>query len=276
MYNFGAKLEYMRYSVITINYNDSPGLRRTIESVVSQTAADKEYVIIDGGSTDGSVGVIKQYAAKIDYWVSESDRGIYHAMNKGVAHAHGDYCVFMNAGDIFYDDTVLERISRTGLGSDIIVGKVFRGDSSSLMSPPPVGDISLYHLYAAAIPHQGAFISTSLLRRHPYDETLRISSDWKFFLQAIILDNCTMRYVDEPVARYDLGGVSSANPELMRAEKEQVLEQLFPPRVLADYRRMKESECLTQTLTPRLRKSYRIDKLLYRIGKTLLKLRRDE
>ena len=88
------------------------------------------------------------------------------------------------------------------------------------------------------------------------------------------MDNCSVKYVDEFVARYDMGGISSNNQEKMRAEKEKVLEEVFPPRVLADYRWMKQSECLTQTLTPQLRINYGIDRWLYRIGSWLLKIRR--
>ena len=87
------------------------------------------------------------------------------------------------------------------------------------------------------------------------------------------MENCSIRYLDQYVARYDLDGISASNPELMRKEKDQVLEDLFPPRVLIDYKRMKLSECLTQTLTPQLKKSYGIDKLVYRIGSFLLRMR---
>ena len=86
----------MKYSIITINYNNGKGLRNTIMSVVGQTFTDYEFIIIDGGSTDGSTEVIKEFDDKIYFWVSESDKGIYNAMNKGVAHAHGDYSIFMN------------------------------------------------------------------------------------------------------------------------------------------------------------------------------------
>ena len=89
----------MKLSVITINFNNRDGLRKTIESVVNQTYNDFEYIIIDGGSTDGSVDVIKEYADRIDYWVSEPDKGIYNAMNKGIDVAKGEYCIFMNSGD---------------------------------------------------------------------------------------------------------------------------------------------------------------------------------
>lgn len=264
----------MRYSVITINYNNRDGLRRTIESVVQQKSTDKEFIVIDGGSTDGSTEVIRQYADQIDYWVSERDRGIYHAMNKGVAQAHGDYCIFMNSGDWFYDRDVLERVNIASPTEDVVVGKVSIDDENHIISPPPHGDLTMYHLYSGSIPHQGSFIRTSLLRKYPYDESLKISSDWKFFVQTLILEHCSIRYLDEFVARYNTEGLSSSNPKLMRQEKEEVMSALFPPRVLADYRKLKESECLTQTLTPQLRKHYGIDKLLFRLGTLLLKLQK--
>ena len=262
----------MRYSVITINYNNRDGLRSTIESVVGQTSQDYEYIVIDGGSTDGSVDVIKEFSENIDYWASEKDNGIYHAMNKGVAQAHGEYCIFMNSGDCIYDNSVLESVGKYDYSEDVIVGKVSIDEHNHIISPPPLREFTFYHLYSGAIPHQCAFIRTELLRKYPYDEKLKISSDWKFFVQTLILDNGSLRYIDNFVARYNTDGVSSANPELMRKEKEKYLSALFPPRVLADYRYIKESECLVQTLTPQLRRNYGIDRCLYRIGKLLLKL----
>ena len=101
----------MYYSVITINYNNCNGLRHTIESVVNQTFRNFEYIVVDGGSTDGSVEVIKEYETNINYWISEHDGGIYNAMNKGIAQAHGEYCIFMNSGDLFYYDAVLFSVA---------------------------------------------------------------------------------------------------------------------------------------------------------------------
>lgn len=264
----------MKYSVITINYNNSEGLRHTIESVAGQTYKDYEYIIIDGGSTDGSVEVIKKYADRIDYWVSEPDGGIYNAMNKGVAQAHGVYCIFMNSGDRFYEQNVLEKVNTVNPTEDVVVGKVSIDDENHIISPPPLGILTMYHLYSGSIPHQGSFIRTNLLRKYPYDEKLKISSDWKFFVQILILNNGSIRYLDEFVARYDTEGLSSSNPKLMRQEKEEVMSVIFPPRVLDDYRKMKESECLTLALTPQLRKHYGIDKLLFRLGSLLLKLQK--
>jgi len=256
----------MNISIITINYNNAGGLESTIRSVIGQKNIDYEYIIIDGGSTDGSAGVIQKHKANIDYWISEKDRGIYHAMNKGVAQAHGEYCIFLNSGDTFYDECVLERLANNNVVEDIVVGKILSDKGHAIFNPPQ-RPISLYYLYSGTVPHQSSFIKTDLLRRYPYDENLKIVSDWKFFVQAIVLHNCSVRYIDEIIARFDTNGVSTTNPDKMWKEKELVLAELFPPRVLADYQHMKASECLTQELTPELRRHYRLDKLLYQLGK---------
>lgn len=245
------------------------GLRKTIQSVVSQTSKDYQYIIIDGGSTDGSIDVIKQYSDRIHYWVSEKDKGIYNAMNKGIAQANGDYCIFMNSGDIFYDENVLDKVIKKGCTDDIFVG-VTLTDNNKVMSPNPTREISLYHLYSGAISHQASFISTGKLRNNPYDENLKIVSDWKFFVQEIIINNCSFSFIDEIIAVYDTTGVSSTNSEKMLMEKKKVLNELFPPRIIADYQFMKSSECLTQTLTPKLRISYRIDRFLFHLGRIML------
>ena len=101
-----------KYTIITINYNNGKGLRSTIESVINQTFDDVEYIIVDGGSTDNSVDIIKDFSERINFWVSERDGGVYSAMNKGLHHAHGEYVNFMNSGDTFYSPHVLEEIDR--------------------------------------------------------------------------------------------------------------------------------------------------------------------
>lgn len=262
----------MLVSVITINYNNCDGLRHTIESVARQECNNFEYIVIDGGSTDSSVEVIKEYAPKIDFWVSEPDGGIYNAMNKGVIHAHGDYCIFLNSGDSFYSDDVLRHFVSYNLTEDLVVGKLISQLSGEVLFAPPLQQLSLYYLYSGTVPHQSSFIRTDLLRKIPYDESLKIVSDWKFFVQAIILENCSVIYINDYVALFDMEGVSTSNPARMWKEKEQVLSSMFPPRIIADYKAMKASECLTQTLTTQLRCHYRIDRFLYRLGKMILKL----
>lgn len=264
----------MKFTVITINYNNADGLRQTILSVVGQTCDDYEYVIIDGGSTDGSVEVIKEREDKISYWVSEKDGGIYNAMNKGVKAARGEYLIFMNSGDIFYDNKVLSDACLHIHDEDIIIGNVLASDTRTIISPPPPGGkLTMYHLYSGAIPHQGTFVKLALQQKHPFDETLKIAADWKFFLQSIIFDNCSVKYINVNVALYDTSGLSSQNPQAMREEKEKVLSECLPQRVIDDYRLMKESECLTQTLTPLLRNNYSVDKIIHKLATLLLNLK---
>ena len=113
----------VKITIITINFNNCEGLGKTIDSVVSQSCHDYEYIVIDGGSTDGSVNVIKDNADNIDYWVSEKDDGIYNAMNKGIDHATGEYCLFLNSGDTLHDCEVIASVVPV-LEADIVVGAI--------------------------------------------------------------------------------------------------------------------------------------------------------
>lgn len=99
----------MKFSIITINYNNCEGLEKTIQSVIEQSYKGYEYIVIDGGSTDGSIDIIKKYEPSITFWVSEKDSGIYNAMNKGIRHSTGEYLNFMNSGDTFYEPEVLKK-----------------------------------------------------------------------------------------------------------------------------------------------------------------------
>ena len=271
---FLQKRNKMLYSIITINFNNCDGLRRTIESVVNQTNADYEYIVIDGGSTDGSVDVIQKYSDRISYWVSEKDDGIYNAMNKGVRHAHGEYCLFLNSGDSFYDKHVLNKNLLSDNKSDIVVGRLVSDSDGRELFSPPSDDISMYYFYTSTLPHQASFIKTKLLKQYPYDESLKIVSDWKFFVETIIFHHCKVGFIDVPIAKFDMTGISTSNASKTWDEKMKVLRQMFPDRVLEDYKRMKDSECLTQTLTPQLRVNYRLDRYIFSIVRILLKLRK--
>jgi glycosyltransferase involved in cell wall biosynthesis len=246
----------MTYSVITINYNNKEGLIHTIDSVKRQTYKNTEYIIIDGGSTDGSVDVIKQHAADIKYWVSEKDNGIYHAMNKGVAQAHGNYCIFMNSGDCFHSPNVLESIAK--YQEDIICGKVIKG-VDTIPSGHYKPTISLVDLMRGSLPHQAMFIKRELLVTHPYDERYKILSDWKFCIESIVFDNCSFRNIDVVVADYDTSGISTNSNGLLPKEKGIIIKELFPPRITIDYQRLapvddellEQSLLLTQTIKAR-------------------------
>ena len=114
-----------KISVVTINYNDKNGLNKTILSVLQQSTNNFEYIIIDGGSTDGSARLLEDYKDQISFSVTENDNGIYHAMNKGIRAATGEFIIFMNSGDVFYDETIIEKILvKLKDGDEIIYGDV--------------------------------------------------------------------------------------------------------------------------------------------------------
>jgi glycosyltransferase involved in cell wall biosynthesis len=223
----------MKLSVITINYNNAIGLRKTIESVVNQTFRDYEYIIIDGGSTDGSVDVIKEYADKIDYWVSEPDKGIYNAMNKGVAAAHGEYTNFLNSGDSYYSNFILSEIFNKEYEEDILSGNVHT-DKGNVYSSPE--EVTMEFFYNGTLPHPASFIRKNLFEDNLYDETLKIIGDWKFFLIALIRDNASYRKLDKTIVVFDTTGISLNDFQINRKEKEfSILSTLLPKRVLDDY-----------------------------------------
>lgn len=226
----------IKVSIITINYNNKVGLKKTIESVIKQDFNSFEFIVIDGGSTDGSYDVIQEYKNCIDYWVSESDKGIYNAMNKGIAIARGEYCNFMNSGDCFSDKNVLSSIfaNRKEDLCDIIVGNTY---CTKWIQPP--SKITMDFLFSTTICHQAAFIKRSLLQKYYYDEKFKIVSDRKFFIQTLIFDNCSYEAIDVDVVIYDLNGYSANNRTLSDLEYQQVLEELVPSRILEDYGKKK-------------------------------------
>ncbi len=227
----------MKLSVITINWNDEAGLRKTVESVLGQTARKElEYIVVDGASTDGSAQALKEYGERIDRWVSEPDNGIYNAMNKGVRMATGDYLLFLNSGDTLFNMSVVETmLPELESGEDIVTGKMlYRGKGRYSQADDP---ITLLYLYHGSLPHDASFIRRQLLIDTPYDESLRISSDWKFFVQAIVQQGCSYKIVDHVVSEFDTHGISATNRELCKQEREKVLKELFPSRLLLDYLR---------------------------------------
>jgi len=218
----------MKLSIITVNFNNRDGLQRTIDSVVCQTWCDFEWIIIDGGSTDGSKELIEQYQAHFAYWCSEPDKGIYNAMNKGIDKAKGEYLIFMNSGDCFYEADTLKKVAEVHPKADIVYGDFTQGGKKQM---PFKKDI-LLQLYEQTICHQATFIRHRLFEKRRYDEKeLKIVSDWKFWLETIVLDNASVEHIDILVADQEVIGTSTYSLALMN-ERTKVLHELFPPRVL--------------------------------------------
>ncbi|TDD98398.1 glycosyltransferase family 2 protein [Flavobacterium cellulosilyticum] len=219
-----------KLSIITINFNNLKGLKRTVESVVNQTWKDFEYIIVDGGSTDGSAEYIEKQNTDIDYWISESDKGIYHAMNKGIAKATGEYLLFLNSGDHLNDSSVLKKNYVHLKDKEIVCFNIkeVRDNSISIKKCPI--EITFEYMVKDSIPHQSTFIRKSLFEKIGlYDQQLKIVSDWKFFIIALGKYNATYLYVDDDFSTFYIGGISSHidNYQKMLKEKEFVISSDF-------------------------------------------------
>lgn len=260
----------MKYSIITINYNNREGLERTIDSVLCQSYRDFEYIIIDGGSNDGSVSIIKKHIKELSYWVSEPDSGIYNAMNKGIAHAQGEYLNFMNSGDCFFDNFVLEKMEKH-LSCDIVEGRIY-DLSTQRFSYKSTIDPTMMFFYRAGLGHQACFIRRNLLLETPYDENLHLAADWYFFVKKIVFDNCTYHYVELPVASFEGNGTSTKNMDEYEKERQQVLNNIFTRRILADYERFYDKESPMIDLIPSFNKTERLQRIILTFTKLLIKI----
>ena len=269
----------MKLSIITINYNNAEGLRKTLASVTSQTFHDFEHIIVDGGSTDESVEIIRQYADSDDIrlegykairpenskadnlassphhlitslpiaWISEKDRGIYDAQNKGIRLAHGEYCYFLNAGDTFCADDVLEHMfspnsliaSSPNRLPDILYGNeiIVDGNGQRVGIARGVENPSFVDLYNSCMKHQASFIRRSLFDKYGlYDADMRICSDFDWFFRVIAFhDEVSLQYKDIDIAYFENTGLSYHAPELCAKERQQILDLYMSKRIQRDY-----------------------------------------
>ena len=285
----------IQLSIITITYNNADGLRKTLESVAAQTYRDFEHIIVDGGSTDGSVEIIEAYVSDMarmasgsvlmgsngDFvavdsqdstlangaqphevtqpaastqpsikWISEKDKGVYDAQNKGITMARGEYCYFLNAGDTFCANDVLEKVfSPNNLiaslphhlitAPDIIYGNevIVDGEGKAVGLARGVENPSFVDLYNSCMKHQASFIRRDLFDRFGmYDANMRICSDFDWFFRVIAFhDEVTLQYKDVDIAYFENTGLSYHSPELCARERQQILDRYMSKRLQRDY-----------------------------------------
>jgi glycosyltransferase involved in cell wall biosynthesis len=225
-------------SVITVNYNDVEGLKKTIHSVLAQTFHDIEYIVIDGGSSDGSKTVLSQHSNRIAFWVSEPDTGVYNAMNKGITNSTGSYLLFLNSGDYFYSSDAIEVLFDKSEGQDIVYGDLMVRDPTKIWKKTYPSTLTFSYFRHDALPHpcslikRGLFTSLGL-----YREDLRIVSDWAFFMNAVCLHSASYKHVDHPISVFGRDGLSSLprHQATLAKEKEAVLQEYYRA-FLPDYK----------------------------------------
>lgn len=227
----------MQLSIITINLNNSNGLYKTIQSVISQTFNNFEFLVIDGDSSDNSVDIIHRYSNKIRYWISEPDTGIYNAMNKGIIQAKGDYCFFLNSGDFLVNNFVLERVFTEECNSDVIFGNILVWiDNKFIGKSYGKEKLSFLDIYGSLIKHQAAFIRRELFDEFGlYNEQLKIVADWEFFLKTIGFGGASYRYIDIDITRFDNNGISNNSDSLTAKERNSIIETYLPVMMQPDY-----------------------------------------
>lgn len=223
----------MKLTIITVNYNDACGLKRTLQSVKEQTSQDFEYLVIDGGSQDGSKDLLDEYNEIITYSVSERDSGVFNAMNKGIGLAKGNYCLFLNAGDYFAANDVVEKVLPTLDDTDFISGDTICINPSgkkALWKAPRI--LSVYVITRYSLSHQSTFIKTSLLKKRPYREDLRIASDWEQELYELVFHDATYKSVPINVCYFYEDGISRTDINGVKAERNKVYSEYFSKRLL--------------------------------------------
>jgi len=251
-------------SIITINFNGQEGLSatlqsvfaQTLQSVFAQTFTDFEYIVIDGGSTDGSVDLLNQQEAQLDYWVSEPDSGIYAAMNKGVQVAKGTYLLFLNGGDELVAPSVLqEAFDQIGSEqSDIIYFKLEKEMSygrTRVVSFPH--RLTFRYMAKDTLPHPATLIKRTLFHEDQvglYDESHSVASDWKFLLLALFRHQASYRYIPFTFSFFRYGGLSTTMNSKVTTEvrnwRAMVLRQYFPERFPKVQRQMRLERQLKQ------------------------------
>ena len=259
-----------KLSVITINRNNSKGLEETIKGVTSQTFTDFEYIIIDGASTDNSVDVIKKYEDKITLWISEPDKGIFNAMNKGVLRATGEYIQFSNSGDWFVNPDVLSNVFKDDPGEDILFGNIIKMKDGVHVLDKGIGtsDVTFYHLFLGTINHPATFAKRELFDRFGlFNEKYKYVNDWEWFIRCVGLADTTVRYLDLDISFFDMIGNSNNTFEYYETERRPILNELVPKRILSDYNKLYNHEIIQNSIN-----RYFISRILYKLAQKTGKL----
>ncbi len=204
-----------KISIITVVYNGEKYLEDTIKSVINQTYSNIEYIIIDGGSTDGTVDIIKKYEDKIAYWISEKDRGIYDAINKGIKVSSGDYIGVIGGDDTYYIDAIeaiANNINKSDKKIDLIYGNIAYVDENNTVLKKKKSSLpneKFFMIKGMSIPHIGSFVRSDIYGQYgDYDLSFKYASDYEYYLK-LYLNNIHIDYIDHYITNFRNTGVTN-------------------------------------------------------------------
>lgn len=220
-----------KYSIIVVTYNNAEGLSRTLQSVRSLDYSEKETIVIDGGSKDGTLDVMAKNEDIITFSVSEKDTGIYNAMNKGIKHVTGDYVVFMNAGDLFANPGVLSLVSSYD-GDILLGGETYGGQVRAVKSK-----MSLYDILSIGINHQAVYYRRDILQKYGFDESYKIIADLKSVVEPVAKDKCSVTCIQDILATCEGGGLSKQRWRDALTEKRRIIDEVVEPFYKDDYQK---------------------------------------
>lgn len=247
---------FPKISIVTINRNNSIGLRKTIQSVLSQTYSNIEYIIIDGNSSDASVNEIKTVENRLTYWISEPDKGLYNAMNKGLAKATGNYVLFLNSADYFHDDFVIEKLVAAADNADMIYGNlcILKGGKIHVLKSAPI--IHYHERYQHNLPPHPAI----LIRRQLINELGGLDEDYKIIADVVLISKLfaskehKYKFLDIPITVFDISGISSnpENQEEIYQERRRFIQDEFP-EYLIDFEKIYKERSITERVIDKIK-----------------------
>ncbi len=260
----------MKVSIITVCLNCHEAIESTVLSVINQSYSNIEYIVIDGNSSDGTLEVLAGYLDKIDYVTSESDNGIYQAMNKGLEVCSGDYILFLNCGDRLYSETVIEKLAAQSNSQDILYGDLmldFTDGRKNKIHRQPV-KLNRFLFIHRTLMHQSTLVNRRIFRIYGnFEEKYPISADLEFFLRVLFRPGVSKVHMPIIISSYDMHGIS-ASPESFKIRQRDRLRILkkhlpFPLYLIA---RLRYSLVMKRRKKVYKRILNSIDKILHFLG----------
>ena len=222
----------MILSIITINRNNKVGLEKTLNSIYPKQNVDFEHIIIDGNSQDGSVALIQSFAERyMIRWISEDDKGIFNAMNKGLNLIQGDYVIFMNSGDCFCDNVLSKTLLEAIVKFDIIYGDIVVSKGDTLSNVKQTEKLDFVYMLGKTICHQSVFMRSELCKKYKFTESHEFSlmGDWIQLFEILKNETLSFHKINQNICIYDGEGVSDKYADLRHAQRRNYLERYFSP-----------------------------------------------